>query len=61
MALDGDIVQERRAIWEWVLEPVLALRASSDTRSTPNATASLASQAALPSLPVIRSSADFRP
>jgi membrane fusion protein len=26
MALDADVVQDRRAIWEWMLEPVLALR-----------------------------------
>ena len=26
MALDADVVQDRRAIWEWVLEPVLAAR-----------------------------------
>ena len=24
MILDADVVQERRAIWEWVLEPLLA-------------------------------------
>ena len=24
--LEADVVQERRAVWEWVLEPVLALR-----------------------------------
>jgi membrane fusion protein len=28
MALEADVVQERRAVWEWVLEPVLALRKS---------------------------------
>lgn len=26
MVLDADVVQERRAIWEWVLEPLLAAR-----------------------------------
>jgi len=26
MALEADVVQERRAVWEWILEPVLALR-----------------------------------
>ena len=26
MALDADVLQDRRAIWEWVLEPVLAAR-----------------------------------
>ena len=26
MTLEADVVQERRAVWEWVLEPVLALR-----------------------------------
>ncbi|ALT77164.1 hypothetical protein AT984_08110 [Paucibacter sp. KCTC 42545] len=25
MALDADVMQDRRAIWQWVLEPVLAL------------------------------------
>lgn len=29
MALEADVVQERRAVWEWVLEPVLAMRQSS--------------------------------
>jgi membrane fusion protein len=24
MALEADIVQDRRAVWEWVLEPLLA-------------------------------------
>jgi membrane fusion protein len=28
MTLDADVVQERRAVWEWMLEPVLALRQS---------------------------------
>jgi membrane fusion protein len=26
MAFDADVVQERRAVWEWVLDPVLAAR-----------------------------------
>lgn len=26
MTLEADVVQERRAVWEWLLEPVLALR-----------------------------------
>ena len=29
MTLEADVVQERRAVWEWLLEPVLALRARS--------------------------------
>jgi membrane fusion protein len=24
MALEADVLQERRAVWEWMLEPVLA-------------------------------------
>jgi membrane fusion protein len=28
MTLDADVVQDRRAVWEWMLEPVLALRQS---------------------------------
>jgi hypothetical protein len=24
MALDADVLQDRRAVWEWLLEPVLA-------------------------------------
>ncbi len=28
MALDADIVQERRAVWEWLLEPLLAARSA---------------------------------
>ena len=28
MTLEADVVQERRAVWEWVLEPVLAMRQS---------------------------------
>jgi hypothetical protein len=24
MALDADVVQDRRAVWEWLFEPVLA-------------------------------------
>lgn len=27
MALEADVEQDRRAVWEWVLEPVLAIRA----------------------------------
>lgn len=27
MALDADVMQDRRAVWEWVLEPILAARA----------------------------------
>ena len=30
MTLEADVVQERRAVWEWVLEPVLALRQSAE-------------------------------
>jgi membrane fusion protein len=26
MTLDAQVVQERRAVWEWVLEPALALK-----------------------------------
>lgn len=26
MTLDADVIQDRRAIWEWVLEPLLAAR-----------------------------------
>lgn len=29
MALDADVVQDRRAIWEWVFEPILAIYGSS--------------------------------
>ncbi len=32
MALDADVLQDRRAIWEWVLEPVLAARANAQVR-----------------------------
>jgi membrane fusion protein len=32
MTLEADVVQERRAVWEWLLEPVLATRA----RMTPS-------------------------
>jgi membrane fusion protein len=32
MTLEADVVQERRAVWEWVLEPVLALRAAIGVR-----------------------------
>ena len=28
MTVEADVVQERRAVWEWVLEPLLALRQS---------------------------------
>lgn len=27
MALEADVIQDRRAVWEWVLEPILAARA----------------------------------
>jgi membrane fusion protein len=27
MALEADVMQDRRAVWEWLLEPVLAMRA----------------------------------
>ena len=26
MTLEADVVQEKRAVWEWVFEPVLAAR-----------------------------------
>ena len=26
MTLEADVIQDRRAIWEWVLEPLLAAR-----------------------------------
>ena len=37
MALEADIAQERRALWEWLLEPLLAARAHAKVLSnTPN-------------------------
>ena len=33
MALEADVVQDKRAIWEWVLEPVLAARAQTKVLS----------------------------
>ena len=32
MALEADVLQDKRAIWEWVLEPVLAARANAQVR-----------------------------
>jgi membrane fusion protein len=27
MTLEADVVQDKRAVWEWIFEPLLALRA----------------------------------
>jgi multidrug efflux pump subunit AcrA (membrane-fusion protein) len=36
MAVEADVLQDRRAIWEWVLEPVIAARANvSGSANTP--------------------------
>ncbi len=32
MAIDADVMHERRAIWEWLLEPLLAASAKAQVR-----------------------------